>query len=198
MTATSRWFNLLSMSTRLLHFRLTFAALSLIALLLAALMENAWLAGPGVIAAVVSELIGLVQSRTRFDLPVERTFRGGAESLPALGVAAFEPYAIGVTVAVVVFALMANGMDTVKRAQGRGSERRMSETLRRVVTSLATASLLWMPLAATTDFDLGARAGLDSHLVIGVAFVAVGLAGTIALLDSLISVKGANAGNVDT
>lgn len=186
------------MSTRLLHFRLTFAVLGVIALLAGAVIENVWLVGPGVVALVVSEVIGLAQSRVRFDLPIERTYRGAAESLPALGVAAFAPYAIGITLAVVVFALMANGMDTVKRAQGRGAERRTSETLRRVVTSIASVSLLWIPLAATTDFDLGIHAGLDSSLVIVVAFVAASLVGTIALLDSLISVKGANAANIDT
>lgn len=193
------------MSNRLLHFRVTFAGLAVIAFLAGAWMESVWLTAPGAAAAGVSDLIGLLQSRARFNLPVNRAFRGGAESLPALGVAAFEPFAIGLTVAVVIFALMANGMDTVKLAKDRNSELRTSETVRRVLTGLASLSLLWIPLAATSDLKLGADFGLSGWAAAGIAFLVAGGAGSLALFDSLISVKVASrktsdvrARNVDT
>jgi hypothetical protein len=190
------------MSTRLLHFRLAFALLAVVALVSGALLETVWLAGPGAVAAAISDLIGLLQARARFNLPVERAFRGASEALPALGVAAFEPYAMGVTIAVVIFALMANGMETVKLASRRDGSRQTGEMLRRLLTALAGLSLLWIPVEATSDFSLGSQLGVSAWLAAGIAFLVAGGGGLIAVADSLISVKGKGEGssapNVDT
>lgn len=178
------------MSSRLLHFRLTFATIAVIALLGGAFLETVWLAAPGVAAAAVSDAIGLMQSRVRFALPVERAFRGASESLPAVGVAAFEPWAIGVVVAVVIYALMTNGLQTISVARGQTGRRNTGETLRRVITGAAVLSLLWIPLSRTTALDLAGvvRTSADSWAVI--ASVVVALACMRALLDQYLGIRG--------
>ncbi|MCZ7607160.1 MAG: hypothetical protein M5U25_14045 [Planctomycetota bacterium] len=177
------------MLNRLLQFRLAFAVMGLIALLAGALFETVWLAGPGVVAAAVSDLIGLLQARMRFGLPVERAFRGAAEALPALGVAAFEPFAMGLVVLVVVYALFASGLQTLATARGVAPSRHATETLRRVATCLASLAVLGLPIAAAIGFDLQGRVGVSSRMVALLAAALVLLSGTVALLDSLISVK---------
>ena len=181
------------MLSRLLHLRLAFALVGLLALLAAALLEAAWLAGPGVVAAAASDLVGLLQARVRFGLPVERAFRGAAEALPALGVAAFEPYAMGLAVLVIMYALVASGLQTLATARGVAPSRNATETLRRALTCVASLAVLGVPLAATTGFDLPGRLGFSSRMVALVAAAVVLLAGTVALVDSLISVKARRA-----
>jgi hypothetical protein len=185
--------NLHAMLNRLLQFRLAFAAVGVLALLAGALSESVWLAGPGVAAAAAADLIGLLQARMRFGLPVERAFRGAAEALPALGVAAFEPFAMGLAVMVILYALIASGLQTLATARGVAPSRKATETLRRALTCAASLAVLSLPLAATTGFDLHGRLGVSSRLVATLAAALVLLAGTVALLDSLISVKARQA-----
>jgi len=171
------------MASRLLHFRLTFATIAMLAMFAGALLETVWLIVPGVAAAAVSEVMGLVQSRVRFPSPLERSLRGASESIPALGVAAFEPWAIGVTVAVVIYVLMANGMNTIMVARNAEPKRYPGETLRRWLTALATLSLLWIPLSATTDLNVGVMLQTTPPAMAVVAAAVVALAGMRALLD---------------
>lgn len=185
--------NLLDMLNRLLQFRLAFAVVGVLALLAGAALESVWLTGPGVAAAAVSDLIGLLQARMRFGLPLERAYRGAAEALPALGVAAFEPFAMGLAVLVILYALLASGLQTLATARGAAPSRNATETLRRVATCLASLAVLVLPIAATTGFDLHGRLGATPRLVAILAAALMLLAGTVALLDSLISVKARRA-----
>lgn len=177
------------MPVRLLHFRFTFAVLAMLALLCGAWFESVWLAAPGVAAACVSEAIALVQMRTRFAKPVERSLRGAAEALPAVGVAAYDPWALGVTVGVVLFALMANGMMTVAAARGAPPGSQPGETLRRLLTAMAGLMILAIPLAVTSSLNLPAELGTDARSVVLVATAVVMLAGLRALLDMALSAR---------
>lgn len=186
-----------AMPRRLLHFRFTFAVIGCAALLAGAWLDSIWLAGPGVAAAAVSELIGILQARARFPLASDRGLRGAAEGLPALGLTAFEPAAIWLTIAVVIYALMANGVQTVSVSRGAGLTFSFGETLRRVVTSLSSLVVLALPFAATGHLLLPAR--LTSLEVALVASGVAGLAGAFALTLMWRSIgKGAPAPNVDT
>ena len=189
------------MSRRLLHFRFTFAVIGVAALLAGAYFETVWLAGPGAVAAGVSDAVGLLQARSRFNLPMDRAWRGAAEWLPALGVAAYQPYALMLTVAVVLYALFASGMQTVSMARGVPLKLYSGETLRRVLTSAASLALLTLPFTAMGGFDLSAWLG-STPRALCVVSAAVGLlAGMRALTDMLISVKvgpARVAQNVDT
>jgi hypothetical protein len=178
------------MPSRILHFRIAFAAIAVATLVGGALAESVWLAAPGVAAALVSEGLGLAQARARFREPVERALRGGAESLPAVGVAAYEPWALGVTVAIVVYALLANGFRTVMTARGVTTDLQRGETLRRVLCSMAGISLLWIPLDATTNLYLGGRLGTSPAAMAVVASAIAALAGARALLDMWLSLRG--------
>jgi hypothetical protein len=187
--------------SRLLHFRFTFAVVGLIALVAGAYLENVWLTWPGVIAAGASDAIGLMQARARFNLPIERAYRGGAEWLPALGVAAYQPYALMLAVAVVLYALFASGMQTVSFARGVPLKLNSGETLRRVLTSVASLTLLTIPISTLGGFDPAAWLGSTPKAVCVVSAAVVALAGMRALVDMLISVKvepGQAAQNVDT
>ena len=175
--------------SRLLHFRFTFATIAMLALIGGALLETVWLAAPGAAAAAASDLIGLFQSRVRFALPAERAFRGASESLPAIGVAAFEPWAIGVAIAVVIYALMANGMNTIMVARKAEPERYRGETLRRWLTTLATGCVLWIPISATTNLDVGAELNTTPVAIAFTAMAIAGLAGFNALLDMYIQIR---------
>ena len=179
--------------------------IGLIALLAGAVLEARWLAGAGVFSAGASDVLGLLQARTRFNLPVERAWRGAAEWLPALGVAAYHPYALLACVSIVLFALFASGMQTVSLARGVPLKMNSGETLRRILTSLSSLLLLTIPLGMVIDFDFSAWAGSTPHALAVVAGAVVALAGVRALLDMLISVKlGSQPGktppspNVDT
>lgn len=193
------------MATRLLHFRFAFAVLALAALIAGALLETVWLAGPGAVAAAISDVMGLMQARSRFNLPIERAMRSAAEALPALAVTAFEPWAIGVTVSLVVFTLLANGMNTISVAKGRNRGRQPMETMRRLLTAPASLLLLCIPLRATSHIDLLAHLRLSARGAVTVSFLVVTAAGILALSGMLISVKSrkgesapATAPNVDT
>ncbi|MCB9895548.1 MAG: hypothetical protein H6839_13960 [Planctomycetes bacterium] len=189
------------MSSRLLHFRFTFALLGVVALLAGAYLETVWLAGPGAVVAGVSDAIGLMQARARFSMPLDRTFRGAAEWLPALGVAAYQPYALMLAVAVVLYALFASGMQTVSLARGTPLKLSSGETLRRILTSFANLVLLTLPFTAMGGFDLGATLGSTPQALCVVCGAVGLLAGMRALLDMLISVKvgpATAAPNVDT
>jgi hypothetical protein len=187
------------MPRRLLHFRFTFALLGCAALLAGALLETVWLAGPGVVAAAVSDVVGILQARARFPLPADRALRGAAEALPALGVAALEPAAIGITIAVVIYALMANGIHTAGVARGANVSAGFGETMRRVLTSAASLMVLALPLAATSNLDLAARAQLSSLAVAGIGFGLAALGGLVSLITMWRSVgRGQTAPNIDT
>jgi hypothetical protein len=190
------------MPRRLLHFRITFAVLGLGALLGGAWLGHAWLAGPGVCAAAVSDLIGISLARARFPLPADRTLRGAAEALPALGVAAFEPLAIGITVVVIIHALMAAGVQTVSVARGVNLTSTGAETMRRVVTSLASMAALSVPLAVTTRWSLPRLLQMPGWMMVVCLFALVTLAGFVALGVMWWSVRsGGKSGlaqNVDT
>jgi hypothetical protein len=185
------------MPRRLLHFRVTFAVIGCVALLAGAWLDSIWLAGPGAAAAAISDLVGLLQARARFPLASDRGLRGASEGLPAIGLTAFEPAAIGITVAVVIFALMANGVHTVSVSRGAPVRLNFAETLRRVVTSLADIGALALPLVATGHLTLPAR--LSSTGVAVAAAGIVGLAGVLALTVMWLSIgKRAIAPNVDS
>jgi hypothetical protein len=187
------------MPRRLLHFRFTFAVLGLAALLSGALLETIWLAGPGAVAAAVSDLIGIVQARARFPMPADRALRGAAEALPALGMTAFEPAAIGITVAVVIYALMANGIQTVSLSRGTNLTLTMGETLRRVLTSAGSLLVLAVPLAAIANVDLPGRMKLSSLTVAAIGCGLAALGGIVSLVIMWRSVgQTRSAPNVDT
>ncbi|MBZ0136402.1 MAG: hypothetical protein K8I27_08535 [Planctomycetes bacterium] len=177
------------MVSRLLHFRLTFATIAMLALISGALLETVWLVAPGAAAAAASDIIGLLQSRVRFALPVERAFRGASESLPAIGLAAFEPWAIGVAIAVVIHALIANGLHTISVARGQPLKRNTGETLRQLLTAAAGLSLLWIPVSATTSLDIVGVVGTSPPGWAVIASVVVALAGMRALLDQYLGIR---------
>jgi hypothetical protein len=185
------------MPRRLLHFRFTFALIGFAAIIAGALLETVWLAGPGVAAAGFSDLVGILQARARFPLPADRALRGAAEGLPALAVAAFQPAAIGVTVVVVVFALMANGIHTVSVSRGISARLNGAETARRVATSVASLLVLSLPLAASSQFDLPGLMGLSSLQLAGIGIGLASLASVIALVHMWMQ-SGRSAPNVDT
>jgi hypothetical protein len=166
------------------------------ALLAGAWLESIWLAGPGAAAAAISDIVGILQSRARFPLAADRTLRGAAEGLPALGLTAFEPAAIGITLAVVIYALMANGIHTVSLSRGTNLSLSGAETLRRVLTSLAGLGALALPFVATGHLVLPAR--LTSLNIAAAAACVAALAGTVSLLVMWLAVGKAPAPNVDT
>jgi hypothetical protein len=187
------------MPRRLLHFRFTFAVLGFAAMLMGVLLETIWLAGPGAVAAAVSDLIGILQARARFPMPADRALRGAAEALPALGVTAYEPAAIGITIAVVIYALMANGIQTVSLARGSNLTLSAGETLRRVLTSIASLMVLTVPLAVTANLDLPGRVGLSSLATAGVGLGLAALGGAVSLAIMWWSVgQTRSSPNVDT
>lgn len=175
--------------SRLLHFRFTFAIIAMPALIGSALLETVWLAVPGAAAAAVSDILGLVQSRVRFTLPAERAFRGASESMPAIGIAAFEPWAISVTIAVVIYTLMANGMNTIMVARNAEPKRYPGETLRRWLTALAGLLLLCVPVAATTTVNLAALLETNLTALAVAAGALATLAGLRALLDMYLHIR---------
>lgn len=136
------------MGRRLLHYRFTFALAGAAALCAGAWLGMAWLAVAGVAAAAIAELAGVVQARVRFPEPLSRLLRGGAEALPAIGVAAFEPFALGLAVVIVLYAVMAAGMETVSSARGVTLGYIRGETTRRVLTAFCSLSLLAIPALA--------------------------------------------------
>jgi hypothetical protein len=183
------------MPRRLLHLRFTIAVLGCAALLAGAWLENIWLAGPGAAAAAISDLVGILQARARFPLPSDRGLRGAAEGLPAIGLTAFEPAAIGLTLAVVIYALMANGIHTVSVSRGAGLTLNGGETLRRVVTSLADIALLAVPFIAAASLP----ARLTSLELAVAASGAAAAAGVFAVGMLWRSIgRPASAPNVDT
>lgn len=180
----------------MLHFRFTFAVLGCAALITGALLETIWLAAPGAVAAAVSDLIGILQARARFPMPADRALRGAAEALPALGVTAFEPAAIGITIAVVIYALMANGIQTVSLSRGATLTLTFGETLRRVLTSAGSMLVLTLALAATANFNLPGMLGLSSLAVAAAGFGLASAGGVISLVIMWLQTR--PAPNVDT
>jgi hypothetical protein len=177
------------MAARLLNFRVTFAVVAVFAMLAGAVEQTAWLAAPGAAAAAISDFTGILQCRMRFDLPTARALRGAAEFLPPIGVAAFEPLAIGVTVVLVSFALAANGMSTVARARGLRLKRTSGETLRRFISGIGGLLLLTIPVAATTSFSFSQRVGSNDRTLVAVVFAVVLLAALRALLDMALELR---------
>lgn len=175
--------------SRLLHFRFTFATIAILALFAGALLETVWLAAPGAVAAAISDIVGVAQSRVRFALPADRAFRGASESLPAIGVAAFEPWAIGVAVVIVIYTLMANGLNTIMVARKAEPKRYPGETLRRLLCALAGVALLWIPIQATTDFDIATLLYTNATAMAVVASAVAGLAGMRSLLDMYLHIR---------
>jgi hypothetical protein len=148
------------MGLRLLHYRFVFALLGALALLAGGLFAVPWFAAAGAIAALTSEGAAIAQSRRRFPQPLPRVLRGAAEAFPAIGVAAFQPYAIGVAVIVVVYALLASGMQTVSTSRGLMLGHIRGETLRRVLTAGCSGALLLIPLSYAFEFELESLTGM--------------------------------------
>lgn len=177
------------MSRRLLNFRVTFAVVAVGAMLSGAIEQVAWLAVPGAVAGGIAEVIGVLQSRARFDLPTSRALRGAGEFLPSIGVAAFEPLALGVTVAVVSYTIAANGMETVARSRGISLERTGGETMRRVLGGLAGLMLLTIPVASTTTFSFAREVGSSPTAIVAVVFAVTVLGCVRSLVDMALELR---------
>lgn len=187
---------------RILHFRVTFAVLGLLALMAGALLDTTWLAGSGAAAAAVSDLIGIARARVRHPEPLLRLLRATCEALPSIGVAAYEPLAIGVAVAVVLYALMAAGLETVSVSRGLTLGNVRGETSRRVTSALCSMALLGIPAALawgrTPQSLIGRDAGTVAAVVVSVAIL-VALRGMLDVaLEVRAAGKRATAQNVDS
>jgi hypothetical protein len=172
-----------------LHFRVTFAVLGVLALLAGGLFETLWLAGSGALAAAASDVIGVLQSRVRFPEPASRMLRGASEALPSLGVAAHEPFAIGVAVVVVVYAVMIAGLETVCTSRGMTLGYIKGETTRRVLTSACSLALLFIPLMIALGRPVQGVIGRDPRTVAAVVVVLVALVGMRGLLDFALEIR---------
>jgi hypothetical protein len=174
------------MGKRVLHFRLAFAALAMLVLVLGVLLDHLWLLGPGAAAAAFSDLIGLLQARARFPEPATRLMRGGCEILPSIGIAAVAPNALWLGVVVVVAVLMAAGFETISTSRGRTLAESHGETVRRVLTGLGGLVLALVPLGVAVQLPV-VLPGADTLVLVGTGLAIVG--GTWMVLDIALRVK---------
>jgi hypothetical protein len=191
-----------AMGRRTLQFRVAFATLGVIALLLGALLDVLWLAGAGALAAGVSDVTGILQAHRRFPEPAMRTLRGACEALPALGVAAFEPGAINIAVVVVVYAVMAAGMATVCESRSLTLGHIRGETTRRVLTRLCSLCALGIPVLGVLGQSPKSLLGRDSASIVVVIVAVATLVSVRGLLDIALEIRRAGSSkpvqNVDT
>ncbi len=187
---------------RTLHFRFTFAVLGLLALIAGALLDSTWLAGSGAATAGVSDLMGLARARMRHPEPLLRLLRATCEALPSIGVAAYEPLAIGVAVAVVLYALMAAGLETVSVSRGLTLGNVRGETTRRVMSALCSLAVLGIPAVLVWGRTPQSLLGRDSRTVAAVVVSVAMLVALRGMLDVALEVraagKRARAQNVDS
>ncbi len=190
------------MGRRTLQFRFAFAALGVIALLLGGLLDVLWLAGAGALGACVSDVVGILQAHRRFPDPASRAVRGAAEALPAIGVAAIEPTAIGIAVVVIVYAVMAAGMATVCESRALTLGHIRGETTRRVLTSLCSLAALSIPVLAALGQSPKGLLGRDAASIVVVIVAVATLVSVRGLLDIALEIRRAGSSkpvqNVDT
>lgn len=177
------------MGRRLLHYRFAFALCGAVALVVAGPAQIFWLAVAGAATAGVSECIGIAQSRVRFPEPLSRVWRGSAEALPAVGVAAFEPYALGLAVVVILFALFASGMRTVSQSRGLMLGQIPGETLRRVLTAFCSLSLLAIPVLRALEKPVHGWMAPDARSLAMLMTAVAALVSLRVLLDIALEIR---------
>lgn len=153
------------------------------------LLAQGWLAFAGAVSAGVSEGMALALCTQRYRTPGARTLRGAAEALPALGISAFDPWALGITVTIVVYMLLANGLSTVGTSRGLELRRTSGETLRRVITALAGLLVLAVPVSTVTGWNLAGELSSTNRELIVVAIALVAIAGVRALTDMSLELR---------
>ncbi len=169
--------------------------MGVLALLAGAQFGVAWLAGAGALTAGVSDVIGMLQARRRFPDPALRTVRGACEALPSIGVAAFEPLAIGIAVVVIVYALMAAGMATVCESRRLVLGPIRGETMRRALISLCSLAALSLPAASLFGQSVPSLLGRDSATIVVLLVGAATLVSARGLLDIALEIRRAGSGN---
>jgi len=152
----------------------------MLALLCGGISGAAGLAVAGAVLAAAADLIGVLQARSRHGTPAERGMRGAAEAAPAIGMAAYQPAAIGLTIVVVLYALLASGIQTVGAARGVPLPMTWGESLRRILTSVACTAALAVPLAGGGWLSLR---GVEPRGLLAWLITAAAAAGAAALVE---------------
>lgn len=99
------------------------------------------LAGLGAALLTAAVLVSLLPSRGRPTQPPERTLLGAAEAMPGLAIAVWEPLAVTTGVALILWALLSNGLMTVFVTRGIHLEKVPGERLRRALVGAANLLL---------------------------------------------------------
>lgn len=176
---------------RVLHFRIAFALVASFALAAGGLADIPALVAAGCAGALASEAVAIARVMDRSPEPLARLLRAASEALPAAGVAAFEPLAMGVAAAVVLYAAMAAGLETVSVSRGLTLGPVRGEVTRRLLTSACSLSVLAVPLLPLFGQSVKGLAGREQGALVGVVVALALLVSLRGLMDVALEVRNA-------